>query len=237
MTVIYKLYLRVHPWVSIMTNALMQKPGLSFPCAGSFKTKEVMCEGLRFLPDKDVRSLLRLFTSKHQVDDLYLRYLTARDKLKQEYGGVIGLMDEVNGGPRVFARLEFLTRDETINDDIFHTVRGMGFDLLLRSRPVPGLSPEEAYESFERTLPNGEVIVLYKPKIEHVYVITEHRNSSSGAAPKIADTAHALLRLATLFRPSVEEDLPQNVVELVRRTVSEASPSPAEPQVPKRVVA
>jgi hypothetical protein len=129
------------------------------------------------LPDADVQRLLSLFHRNGKLHTMFRRYLDAKDALK-ERGASIGLTD-TPGAKRLCARLEVPTKNHTIEEGIYTLVKGMGFDLTLKSILVKG----------------GE---------KHSYAITE---SSSHDVSRIVGIAEALVRLADMLKTPENQTL------------------------------
>jgi hypothetical protein len=119
------------------------------------------------LSDVNVRDMLTLFR-RGRADMEFMRYTNAKEALK-ERGASIGLVDRPEA-TRVEVRLELPTANPTIDDKLYGTVVGMGFDLKLVSSP------------------DGK---------DRRYVVTERGNRDIS---RIADMAEDLLRLAELLK-------------------------------------
>jgi hypothetical protein len=130
------------------------------------------------LTDADVQRLLSLFHRNGKLDRMFGRYLDAKAALK-ERGASIGLKDTLRA-QRVCARLEVSTKNPSIDERVYSLVKGMGFDLTLKSMPTK--------EGDKRT-----------------YVITE---SSSHDVSRIVGMAESLVRLSDMLSsPEFQEVL------------------------------
>ncbi|MEW6035568.1 MAG: hypothetical protein AB1529_03065 [Candidatus Micrarchaeota archaeon] len=212
----------------MMRNLPAQRAGVRLSGDGSsFKKAEPLPEGIRVLPDDEVRSVFSSLFRRNFFDS-YARFTDARSKLRELFGATIEVVDEFHGGLKVAARLEFLTTDRTIDEDLHHRVAGMGFDLTLRSVPVTGVPEFERYEARCRFDSNGEPVIWYEPATIRTYIISEGRYSSADLM-RAPQSAEGLLRLAHMLRPAgIHEDVPDNLVDLSKaRTSKPPAAAPA----------
>ncbi len=218
----------------MMRNLPAQRAGVRLSGDGSFKKAEPLPEGIRVLPDGEVRSVFASLFRRNFFDS-YARFTDARDKLRELFGARIEVVDQLHAGLRVAARLEFLTTDRTIDEDLHHKVAGMGFDLTLRSVPVISEFADERYELRSRKDPNGEMVFWYEPATIRTYIISEGRYSSADVM-RATQSAEDLLRLASMLRPAgIHEDVPDNLVDLSKaRTSKPPAAVPASPSAVAR---
>lgn len=121
-------------------------------------------------PDADVQGLLFLFHRERKLERMLDRYTDAKAKLK-ERGASISLK-ETMATQSFCARLEVPTSNPTIDDRLYSLVKGMGFELTLKSMP--------SKEGEKRT-----------------YVITESRSHDIS---RIVGMAESLVRLADMLK-------------------------------------
>jgi hypothetical protein len=206
-----------------MKNLALQHPRFRAPEPWTFRKAEPLADG-RVLSDQELAAAFAAIHPRRSFD-LYQRFIEARDRLRSEFGASMDIVRHEGSGLRVAARLEFLTTDRSIDEDLHHTVAGMGFDLILRSKPVLEGPSEERYERLERKKPDGSVVAYYEPRMLRTYVVSEGRCGPSEFS-KAARAAEDLLRLAAMLRPAgIAEDLPENVIPLPATKASKSHSS------------
>jgi hypothetical protein len=193
--------------------------------------KDPLIEGCRILDAVQVKETFFSLFNKSAAKSCE-RFLSAQERLREEFHASIDLVLPENGLLRVAARFEFLTLDRTVNPDLAHVVENAGFMLLLRS--VPMLDLPERHEARESHIPYqfGEdkdrygkpvglyeliTVVTFEQKMERIYALQENHRSAD--LVRAADSAENLLWLISekLMR-KMPEDLPDNVVPMPRRS-------------------
>lgn len=168
-----------------------------------FRKAEPLSEGMRALPEDKIREVFaQLYPQRSS--ELFSKLMKAKDELKRLYDGTIDVAETTHSGLRMVFRLEFGTHHRTLDNDVYELVRGMGFELSLKTHPVI----EDGLQLYEKRLwrqPNGETYAHYEPLMDHVYCVSEHE-STSGDLSKAAKMAEDLLRLAGMLMPAAKAD-------------------------------
>jgi hypothetical protein len=229
-TVLYKASLSGFTQVTMMSKLISQFPG---PRPGSvqpgFSKREPLSEARRVLSANEARSIVSSL-SRRRGEALAYRFLGARERLMNDFGAALDIVERPAGGLAVSARYEFQTLDRLLDTDKEDLVRMAGFSLTLSIRPMLELPLSERYEKTGRFIetaldlapgPDGTTGVwhrrtpVYEMRTERHYTISERPYASAelSRAVRSAEAFYELLDLR-LKMPKIAQDVPDNVVPI-----------------------
>jgi hypothetical protein len=115
-----------------MKNVVFKQAGGTPALESVFRKVEPASEGHRLLPARELRDYLGLSYSDFGAGEAYRRYLSAKDRLRERFGAFVDVAQSPHGLKAV-ARLQLHTSDRTMDEELYSFVKGMGFELTLKT--------------------------------------------------------------------------------------------------------
>ncbi len=210
-----------------MVNTRLRAAGYRPTCQDTNRPKKLpLLDRLGRLPENEVRDAIGLFC-RGDAEANYRKFMTLREHL-QKRGVHINIgrgMDEHSSvGIGVAVYCEFTTDKGALDARIRSEVEGMGFDLVVNSRPVLSYDDSVMYECRTRQENRGGRLVdveYYERMNERTYQLVA--TSLTSNVSNVIKTAEKLVELTdmlqSMFVPVVSAC--DNVVELTRTTAPE----------------